>query len=162
MSQYTPAGSQAHGEAITELLDELSFQKALLNSLDDSVENQEEAEDEVRKEIKAIEKKIRDLRRGTTSTASDFAGPSASQDSQTLSSQPSSNNRRNNTAMFETPGKSSSAYQGESANYFAFNVGQAQSYTLSPKSLLFVSIIFRSSVNTTTNAVDSWGAVAIS
>ena len=121
MSQYQPpAGSQAHGEAITELLDELSFQKALLNSLDDSVENQEEAEDEVRKEIKAIEKKIRDLRRGTTSTASDFAGPSASQDSQILSSQPSSNNRRNNTAMFETPGTSSSAYQGESANHFAF------------------------------------------
>jgi len=48
------------------LLNELAFQKVLLNSIDDTVQNREAAEEEVRAEIRALEKQIRELKRGTT------------------------------------------------------------------------------------------------
>ncbi|KAE9365444.1 hypothetical protein N431DRAFT_353892 [Stipitochalara longipes BDJ] len=70
------------------LLNELAFQKVLLNSIDDTVQNRDAAEEEVRGEIQALEKQIRDLRRGST-TASNSQPSRSSQSSQKQSSNPS-------------------------------------------------------------------------
>jgi uncharacterized coiled-coil protein SlyX len=72
------------------LLNELAFQKVLLNSIDDTVQNREAAEEDVRAEIRALEKQIRDLKRGSTTASNSQPGGSASQPSQKRSS--SSNN----------------------------------------------------------------------
>lgn len=68
------------------LLSELAFQKALLNSIDDTVQNREAAEEEVRAEIRALEKQIRDLKRGATTASNSQPPGSASQSSQSRSS----------------------------------------------------------------------------
>lgn len=60
-------------------MSEIAFQKVLLSSIDDSVENRDEAEEEVRNEIKTLEKKLRALKRGTISSASQSTATSSSQ-----------------------------------------------------------------------------------
>jgi phage shock protein A len=75
------------------LLNELAFQKVLLNSIDDTVQNREAAEDEVRAEIRALEKQIRELKRGST-TASQPQPSGSSQSSQNKSSSSSKKTQR--------------------------------------------------------------------
>jgi hypothetical protein len=65
------------------LLNELAFQKVLLSSIDDTVQNRETAEEDVRAEIRSLEKQIRVLKRGTTSTASNSRSSAAPKPSQT-------------------------------------------------------------------------------
>lgn len=51
-------------------MSEIAFQKVLLSSIDHTVENREAAEAEVRTEIKTLEKTLRSLKHGATTSAS--------------------------------------------------------------------------------------------
>jgi hypothetical protein len=82
------------------LLNELAFQKVLLNSIDDTVQNREAAEDEVCAEIRALEKQIRELKRGST-TASQPQHSGSCQSSQKPSS--SSSKKPNASTGSGTP-----------------------------------------------------------
>ncbi|KAF4637235.1 hypothetical protein G7Y89_g851 [Cudoniella acicularis] len=64
------AMSEATQRLIEDTFEELSFQKVLLASIDDTVTNREDAEAEVRQEIKTLEKRIKELKRGGRSSAS--------------------------------------------------------------------------------------------
>lgn len=79
MSRSQQVASQASQAEIEDLIHEIAFQKVLLQSIDDSVENRESAETEVRAEIKRLEKRLKDLRRSATTTASNSRTSSAPQ-----------------------------------------------------------------------------------
>lgn len=79
------------------LLNELAFQKVLLNSIDDTVQNREAAEEEARAEIRALEKQIRDLKRGST-TASN-SQPSQNRSSSSKKPDPAPKNSTLSAAM---------------------------------------------------------------
>ena len=69
MSSSQLTGSTAVQYEIEELMSELMLQKVLLSSIDESVEDREAAEIEIRAEIKALERRLKDLRRGPTSSS---------------------------------------------------------------------------------------------
>ena len=79
MSSSQAALPRAQRQELDELMSEIAFQKVLLSSIDDSVANRAEAEDEVRAEIKTLEKKLRALKHGTSTTASQSAQLHSSQ-----------------------------------------------------------------------------------
>ncbi|RFU32429.1 hypothetical protein B7463_g3913, partial [Scytalidium lignicola] len=64
MDQNLPSSSQPSPLSVAELMNEIAFQKVLLSSIDDSVQNREDAEAEVKTEIAALERQLRELRRG--------------------------------------------------------------------------------------------------
>jgi chromosome segregation ATPase len=119
MSQALGASSQANQREIDDLLGEIAFQKVLLSSIDDSVENREATEDEVRAEIKSLEKQVRTLRRGPSTTTS--ASQSTTIQSQPVASTSSTSNSCKDTAMdhFSAAG-SQNGYQGTLAEIYFF------------------------------------------
>ncbi len=86
MSQPSPSVVAAIRKEMEDIMSEITFQKVLLSSIDDSVHNREAAENEVRAEIKSLEDKLRDLKRSTTTAASNSQLHSSSQYSQAPSS----------------------------------------------------------------------------
>jgi uncharacterized coiled-coil protein SlyX len=113
MSQpQPPASSQATQDAIRELVNEIAFQKVLLSSIDDSVDDREAAEDEVRAEIKKLEKEIKNLKRGSTSTYSESVTSSAVHDYESDSNSDSSSHLSDH-AMSDTHEDLLSPHRGE-------------------------------------------------
>ncbi|TVY39502.1 putative ATP-dependent helicase [Lachnellula subtilissima] len=86
-SQQAVAASQKLEKQ--ELLDELCFQRVLLQSIDHNVQDKEDATQQVKQEIAVLEKRLRDLKRGTQPTASN----SSRDKSSLVSSQASSSNK---------------------------------------------------------------------
>jgi chromosome segregation ATPase len=116
MSQPGQTTSPTLQNEIAELMGEISFQKVILQSIDDSVKNREAAEREVRGEIKALESKLRALRRG---------GTTASQSSSSHREIPSSSN-----ASSETNTSYRSTYEEHSP-------APDPTYCMSPPSICF-------------------------
>jgi hypothetical protein len=132
MSSSQAALSQAQQQEMNELMSEIAFQKVLLSSIDDTVENRGEAEAEVRIEIKTLEQKLRTLKRGTTTSASQSTqGPS----SQTLNSTSSSSKSRRDTIVddFAATG---SGYHGMSLQAGVFSFCYAVETRSLPKSTI--------------------------
>lgn len=99
MSQSQQAGSQASNQqAIQELIEEIAFQKVLLASIDDSVQNREAAVAEVKSEILSLEKQVRALKRGNTTTASSSQASTSSHAIQATPSASSSSKKPAHTS----------------------------------------------------------------
>lgn len=125
-------GSQASTEAISpaiqDILNEIAFQKVILKSLDDLVENREEADREVRAEIKSLEKQLRDLKRGTTETASNSV-PTSSQPATRTSPLTSTKSTAVGDRNPQMSGNASQAYD-------SFNMRSASSIASYPNSTM--------------------------
>lgn len=60
----------ANANQITEIMEELVFQKTMLASIDDTVADRDDAEEEIRGEIRKLERRLRELKRGTSGQSS--------------------------------------------------------------------------------------------
>ncbi|KAH6675016.1 P-loop containing nucleoside triphosphate hydrolase protein [Halenospora varia] len=56
----------SNASQITEIMEELVFQKTMLASIDDTVADRDDAEEEIRGEIRKLEKRLKELKRGTS------------------------------------------------------------------------------------------------